>query len=149
MGDKKVDKGKKGKNLFIIILALAILGVISFGGIYFWMKSKDQNSEKPVIQAYQDLGEIMVNLDNDKRSRYVKVNLSLGYDSKNKEAVKILENNVVVLRDSAIFYFKSKKSEDFKAGNEESLKAGLIENLNKSLEEPVVLDVYMNDIIVQ
>lgn len=142
-------KEKKSRKILIIASFLIILLIASFGGLYVFMKSKNENEIKKVVQTYQDLGEFMVNLDDDGRSRYIKVHLNVGFDSEDKEAKKILENNVVLLRDSAIFYLKGQKADAFKAGNEENLKKGLKSELNKNLDEPYILDVYMTDIIVQ
>lgn len=142
-------KEKKSKKPVIIISFLIILLIASFAGTYIFMKSKNEGEVKKVVQTYQDLGEFMVNLDDDGRSRYIKVHLNVGFNSEDKDAKKILENNVVSLRDAAIFYLKGRKADDFKAGNEENLKKGLKNELNKNLDEPYVLDVYMTDIIVQ
>lgn len=142
-------KEKKSGKFLIVASFLIILLIASFGGMYVFMNSKNKDEAKKVVQTYQDLGEFMVNLDDDGRSRYIKVHLNVGFNSEDKEAKKILENNVVLLRDSAIFYLKSKKADDFKAGNEENLKKGLKSELNKNLDDPYILDVYMTDIIVQ
>lgn len=142
-------KEKKSGKILIVASFLIILLIASFGGMYVFMNSKNKDEAKKVVQTYQDLGEFMVNLDDDGRSRYIKVHLNVGFNSEDKEAKKILENNVVLLRDSAIFYLKSKKADDFKAGNEENLKKGLKSELNKNLDDPYILDVYMTDIIVQ
>ena len=142
-------KEKKSRKILMIASFLIILLIASFGGMYVFMNSKNKDEVKKVTQTYQDLGEFMVNLDDDGKSRYIKVHLNVGFNSEDKEAKKILEHNVVLLRDSAIFYLKGQKADDFKAGNEENLKKGLKSGLNKNLDEPYILDVYMTDIIVQ
>ncbi|MGL4847497.1 MAG: flagellar basal body-associated FliL family protein [Clostridium sp.] len=146
---KKEEKPKKSKAVLFVVLGLVILGIASFGGAYIWMKSKENPEEKVIVQAYQELGEFMVNLDDDDRSRYLKIKLAIGYDKDKKGSEEFLTGNNVALRDSAIFYLKGKKAKDFRAENEKALKKGLKESLNSAIEEPLILDVYMNDIIVQ
>ncbi|MGL4874676.1 MAG: flagellar basal body-associated FliL family protein [Clostridium sp.] len=146
---KKEEKPKKSNAILFVVLGFIILGAFSFGGAYFWMKSKENPKEKVIIQAYHDLGEFMINLDDDDKSRYLKIKLAVGYDKDIKTSEEFLISNTVALRDSAIFYLKSKKTKDFRAENERELKRGLKESLNKAIPKPLIIDVYMNDIIVQ
>lgn len=149
---KKKEEGKKGggKNKIILVVAvLLILGVGSFAGTYFFSKSKADAKEKPVVQAYYDLGEFVVNLSDKGEHNYLKTTISVGYDSENKDGEAYLEANKVVLRDATNYYLKSKTSKDFVSSNEKVLKNELVKTLNKKIDKPIILDAYINDIIVQ
>ncbi|WP_194190911.1 flagellar basal body-associated FliL family protein [Clostridium chrysemydis] len=149
---KKKEEGKQGggKNkVLLVILALIVLGACSFGGTYLFSKSKTAEKNKPVVQAYFDLGEFMVNLSDKGGHNYLKTKISVGYDSETKDGEQYLKDNTVVLRDACNYYLKSKTSKDFSSSNEKELKKELVETLNKKLSKPIILDAYINDIIVQ
>ena len=90
MAEEKKEK-KKGNKLILIIAILAVLGGGTFGGVYYFM-NKDNASQPVVIQeAFFEVGEIFVNLSDEGSKRYIKLNLSISYDSKNKDLAKEIE----------------------------------------------------------
>ncbi|VYU41126.1 flagellar basal body-associated protein FliL [Clostridium tertium] len=150
MADENKEK-KKGKRLvLIIVLLLIFVGGGTFGGVYYFM-SKNSGSQPVVIEeAYVGVGEeIFVNLSDENSKRYVKLNMSVSYDKKNKDLAKEIEEKKVVIRDVAIFYIKSCKAKDFEPANEAVLKGELITRINEKLTKGVLKDVYISDIIVQ
>lgn len=142
---------KKGKNIIIIIiLVLLIIGGAVFAGVYFGLsKGSETNEPKPIVEAYSEIGEIFVNLSDTDGKRYAKITLTLSYDSENEDLATELETKQVVLRDTAIFYFKSLKAENFSASNEGALKKELTDRLNKNLTEGLIIDVKFNELLVQ
>lgn len=140
----------KGKKIVGFIVLILVIGVATFGGVYFTL-TKDKGEEKIVIveEAFHDVGEIFVNLNDDKAKRYVKLNFSLGFDKTNEElAVEIAEKQVV-MRATAISYIRTCTSESFRPSNEETLKKELVTRINQELTKGLILDVYISDIIVQ
>ncbi len=141
---------KKGKNIIIIILGLLILGGAVFAGVYFGLSKGSEVSEpKPIVEAYSEMEEIFVNLSDEGGKRYAKITLTLSYDSKNKDLATEVETKQVALRDTAIFYFKSLKAENFSANNESVIKKELTDRLNKNLTEGLIIDVKFNELLVQ
>ncbi|GAA0755290.1 MULTISPECIES: flagellar basal body-associated FliL family protein [Clostridium] len=148
MAEEKKEK-KKGNKLILIIAILAVLGGGTFGGVYYFM-NKDNASQPVVIQeAFFEVGEIFVNLSDEGSKRYIKLNLSISYDSKNKDLAKEIEDKKVVIRDIAIFYIKSCKAKDFEPANEAVLKGDIMTRINQKLTSGLLKDVYISDIIVQ
>ncbi|EOR27246.1 flagellar basal body-associated protein FliL [Clostridium sartagoforme AAU1] len=148
MAEEKKEK-KKGNKLILIIAILAVLGGGTFGGVYYFM-NKDNASQPVVIQeAFFEVGEIFVNLSDEGSKRYIKLNLSISYDSKNKDLAKEIEDKKVVIRDIAIFYIKSCKAKDFEPANEAVLKGDIIARINQKLTSGLLKDIYISDIIVQ
>lgn len=146
---KETKSNKKGNKLIIIIAALLIVGIGAFAGVYFALSNSGQAVEKPIVEAYWELGEIMVNLNDNSGKKYAKVTASVSYDSANSDLTEELTTKSVALRDVAIFYFKSLKSEDFSPDNEVNLKKNLVEKLNYELKSGLILDVMFNELLIQ
>lgn len=152
--EKEVEKEKKKsgglKNVIIIILALLVLGAAAFGGFYFYKQSNAEPKEEIIVQTKVPVGEQMtVNLNSENAKRYLKVSVSLGYDSKDKATTKEIEQKGIEIKDKTLFYLKSRKLEDFETKNEKNLKAGLVEEINELLVEGEILDVYFTDLLTQ
>lgn len=140
---------KKGSNIIIIIGIILALGAGTFGGVYYFMNKKNANQPVYIQEAYVEVGEIFVNLSDENDKRYVKLNVSLSYDSSNKDLANEIAEKQVVIKDKAVFYFKSLYSKDFKPANEAVLKGDLVSRINKELNSGLLIDVYISEIIVQ
>ena len=143
----------KGNKILGFIVAILILGVSTFGGVYFYLTKVEgaETVKKEVVieEAFHDIGEIFVNLNDDKVKRYVKLKLSVSFDKDNKDlAAEILEKQVV-MRDISIYYLKSLTADAFEPENEENLKSDLIERFNQKLTKGTILEAYISEIIVQ
>lgn len=141
----------KGKKVIGFLVALVVLGVATFGGVYFGITKSKNTGEKVVVieEAFHEVGEIFIKLNDDKAKRYVKLNMSVSFDKKNKDlAAEILEKQVV-MRDVSIYYLMSLNAEAFETGNEEKLKSDLIERMNQKLTKGKIMKVYISDIMVQ
>ena len=136
------------KKIIVIIAALVVLGVSSFAGVYYFTSTQSQK-EEVIKEAFFEVGEIFVNLNDKDQKRYVKLNMAVSYDTKNEELKAELEEKKVVLRDTSIFYLKSCVANDFNSENEVNLKKDLVTSINRNLTTGTLIDVYINDIIVQ
>lgn len=140
----------KGKKIMGFIVVLLVIGGATFAGAYFTsMKGADTAKVVVIEEAFHEVGEVFVNLSDDKAKRYVKLNLSVGFDETNKELTAEIEKRHAVIRDVAIHYFESCTVENLEAGNEEALKSELIKRLNQKLTKGVILNVYITEKIVQ
>jgi flagellar protein FliL len=140
---------KKGKLIFIVIAIILALGGGTFAGVFFYMNKNNGSQPVYIKEAFLEVGEIFVNLNDEDSKRYVKLNLSISYDSNNKDLAKELTDKSVVIRDVAIFYIKACKAKDFDPANEAILKGDLINRINQKLTSGVLKDAYISDIIVQ
>lgn len=140
----------KGKKIIIFIVTLLVIGGATFAGVYF-TSMKGEATEKVVVieEAFHEVGEAFVNLSDTDAKRYVKLNLSISFDEKNKDLTAEIEKKHAVMRDVAIYYFKTCTAKDFEATNEETLKKELIKRLNQKLTKGVILNVSVTEIIVQ
>jgi len=138
--DTEKKPAGKGKIIIIALLALIIIGGATFGGVYFFILSKDK-TEKVVVEATYVLSEeTKINLN--KKGSYVQTGISISYDEDNSKLAEEIETKKIKLQDKAIWYLKSKVTTDFDASNEVVLKKGLIDTLNKELENGKILDIY-------
>ncbi|WP_300380714.1 flagellar basal body-associated FliL family protein [Clostridium sp.] len=143
-------KEKKNKKVIFIVIAIILaLGGGTFAGVYFYMNKNNGAQPIYIKEAFVEVGEVFVNLNDEDSKRYVKLNLSVSYDSSNKDLESELEEKKVVIRDVAIFYIKACKAKDFNPANEAILKSDLINKINQKLTSGVLKDIYISDIIVQ
>ena len=141
---------KKNVLIPLSILAILVLGACVFGGVYL-LKSNSASTSAVTEKTYVDLGEIKVNLS-DNTKKFFKGNVSVGYDKNDKQTKKQLEKNkqLVVAKDAANFYFKS-KSYDFlnDSANIDKIKDELISAINANLQNARITDVKFSNFIVQ
>lgn len=145
------EEKKKSNLKFIIItvMALLVIGVAVFLGVYFTMSKNAEPKEVIVVETYTELGQILVNLSDEGNKKYVQMSATLTYDSANSELAEEITTKNVALKDSAIFYLKSLKTTDFSAENELSLKQNLVERLNANLTSGKIIDIKFNELLVQ
>ena len=139
-------KKGKGKLIIIIVVALLLLGGGVFAGVYYGM-SKANSEEAPIVEAYTELGQLLVNLSDEGSKKYVQMTATVTYDSANTEVGEEITTKLVALRDSAIFYLKSLKT--FTADNEVNLKRDLVQRLNSNLKSGTIIDIKFNELLVQ
>ena len=152
--DKGEIKEKSGKGMMVVlfVLGLIVLGAATFGGVYIFMKTNKTVSAQQVVieQTYVDLDEFTVNLADENGKRFLKSEISIGYDKDNKKVAEEITNNTVVIRDTIIFYFKSKKAEFINdQNNKDQIKNELIEAINKELQKGKITDIRFKNMIVQ
>lgn len=149
MAKNKEEKKSKGKLFLIIFVIIVAIGGGVFAGTYFAMNKSAANEPVYIKEAYYEVGEIFVNLSDENARRYVKLNLSISYDSINEDLATELAEKAVAIKDIANFYFKSCKAKDFEPANEAILKGTLLERINAKLTSGRLIDVYISEIIVQ
>lgn len=152
MSKEKKEKATKGnsKKVIIIIVALVVVAASVFAGGYLAVaNSSGEPKEVVIVEAYSELGEIFVNLNDGSSKRYVKLNATMSYDSKNKDLISEIEVKKVALRDTAIFYFKSLKDTDFNPDNEQNLKNNLVNKLNENLQHGEIISVKFSELLIQ
>lgn len=145
-------KGNKAIMVVLFILGLFVLGAATFGGVYLFMKTNNAVSAQQVVveNLYTDLGEFTVNLNDEGARRYLKCEIAVGYDKKDKKTPTELETNSVVVKDAIIFYFRNHDSEFVNdTANEEIMKKELIESINKELVKGRIIDIRFSNFIVQ
>lgn len=143
------NNSNKSNKLIIIIAIIVALGAGTFGGVYFFMDKNNANKPVYIQEDFVEVGEMFVNLSDENSKRYAKLNLSLSFDSSNKDLEKEVLDKQVVIKDTAVFYFKSLYAKDFEPANEAVLKGDLIARINKQLNSGLLVDVYISEIIVQ
>ncbi|MBE6071765.1 MAG: flagellar basal body protein FliL [Clostridium butyricum] len=151
---KKENSGKSNKGVLVVlfILGLFVLGAATFGGVYLFMKTNNSVSAQQVVieNLYTDLGEFTVNLNDEGGKKYVKCQVAVGYEKKDKKTPAELTTNAVVVKDAIIFYLRNHDSEFVNdIANEEIMKKELIENINKELVKGKITDIRFSNFIVQ
>ena len=93
---KEIQEKSSGKlkTILIVVIALVVLGAGTFGGVFFYMKSKD-SADKVITEVKVPVGdEITVNLKDTSSKRYLKVKVNISYDKKDKDAAKEVEEKL-------------------------------------------------------
>ncbi|MBE6051367.1 MAG: flagellar basal body-associated protein FliL [Clostridium sp.] len=135
--------GGKGKFIIIAILGLLVIGAGTFGGVYFYMQKNGNAEVKVVTTNYVLFNDVTLNLSDENGKAYLKTSLTIEYDEANADLIAEVEKKKINIQDSAIWYLKSKTSQDFSAENEAALKQGLIEAINTQLKDGQILDVFL------
>ncbi|MGL4761257.1 MAG: flagellar basal body-associated FliL family protein [Sarcina sp.] len=157
--EEKKSNGITTKKMIIIGVGFLIITFIcTFAGMTFLMKKNNPNiadkkvekkKEKVTQIEHLPLGEdFVVNLSEVGIKRYVKANVTVAYDVENKEFIKNIDKNVVILRDSTITYLKGRTEEQLK--DLEGLKIELVKELNEELKAGnVITDAYFQSFLIQ
>ncbi|WP_294353970.1 flagellar basal body-associated FliL family protein [uncultured Clostridium sp.] len=135
--------GGKSKVMLIVILGLLVVGAGAFGGVYFYLQSNNNAEVKVVTTNYVLFNDVTLNLSDENGKSYLKTSLTIEYDQENADLAAELEKKKINIQDSAIWYLKSKCSNDFSASNEIALKEGLVQAINSQLEKGQILDVFL------
>lgn len=144
----------KNKKIIIIILILIIFSRSRFfyireggnkqidkiAGLFIPTgKGKDE-----VKTENLDLEEMVLKLA-DEGVRYLKVSITVSYDSSYKD----IEKNTPLIRDNIINCFMAKRADDFTADNLKNIKEEIKNTLNIQLGENVIQNIYFTNIVVQ
>jgi flagellar basal body-associated protein FliL len=138
------ESSKKGgsKTIIIVVLALIIMGVATFGSVYFYMQTKGSVTVNKVeATTYQLMEDTQINLSDKGAKKYLKTSVALTYDKSNKNLGKEIVAKKLIIQDATVWYLKSKQSTDFDPENKDELKKGLIERINKELDKGKLVDV--------
>jgi flagellar protein FliL len=167
MGDKKVKEKSKGSGVSfkIVLLALLILIVLALSFVGYLLLTRNTpvavnnnstvqasvNSASEISPYTYALDEFLVNMSDDGAKKYLKIKLSLGYDTKNKKNMdKELADKKDNIRDSIISVLRSKKSTDLETQTGiDDLKKEILTKINPFFQYGKTNSVYINDILVQ
>lgn len=94
-----------------------------------------------------DLGEFLVNLNDEGGKKYLKAKIVVGYD--NKKMPKELDEKKIIMRDAVISVLRTKKAADFTAKGVEDLKTEILKKINPLLTTGQCNNVYFPEILVQ
>lgn len=145
-------KSNKGIMIVLFVLGLIVLGGAAFGGVYIFMKTSKtvEAQEVAVENAYVDLKEFTVNLNDEGGKRFFKGEISLGYDKTKTKLAEELKSNEVVVRDDIIYYLKGQKADYINnAANRDAIKKQLVEAINKDLKAGKINDVRFKNMLIQ
>lgn len=174
--ENKKEKKSGGKLKFIIIgiVAVAILGAGGYFGYNKFFASKENTTSKVVIPQQQvaaqqvqgqqtvqngnylqqvvsaktyDLDEFLVNLADEDGKRYLKVKVSLGYDSSKLSTE--LDEKKPMLRDAIISVLRTKKAADISSKGIDTIKMEMIQRINLVLTKGQLNNIYLNELLVQ
>jgi flagellar FliL protein len=152
------EKSGSSKLVLIIVTAIVIFVLVSgavFIGYTVATKQGDKNStdigesKEVAKEATLELEEFLVNLTDEEKARYLKVNMFLGSNEENKNLQEELTTKVPQIRDCINKVLRTKKSTDFTTEGEALLKEEIIVKVNELLNSGKVTNIYFKSIIVQ
>lgn len=145
----------KNKKIIVIILILIIFSA----GAGFFILGKGGNEQinkiissilpkgkdkKEIETENLDLEEMVLKLA-DEGIRYLKVSITVSYDSSYKD----IEKNTPLIRDNIINSLMAKRADDFAAENLKNIKEEMKNTLNTQLGGNVIQSIYFTNIVVQ
>jgi flagellar FliL protein len=171
----KKQKEKKGgfSKIIIIILILVIILLGAFAAAYmlFFNKSSNKSANKTSIsssssnnnnnnatsdstnEATLSLDETIINLADTDSERYVKVQVSFGYDSSNSkltsEVTSTDVNKKPIFADAVIKILRTKKSTDLTGKSLDDIKQEILNAVNPYLKNGQFSSVYFDELVVQ
>jgi flagellar protein FliL len=158
--DKKEKKAKKGSKIILIIVGvvvgLILIGGVAFGGYYLAAKNAPSAGNEEVSTEKGEEGkeltfevdEILVNLADEGKARYLKIKIFIGYKD-NKELASELTTKKPIIRDTINNTLRAKKTTDLTTEGEAILKNVLSEKINGLLTTGKITNVYFSEILVQ
>ncbi|GAA0121391.1 flagellar basal body-associated FliL family protein [Clostridium faecium] len=149
-------KGSAFKIVLIVLLVLILIGGAAFAGFFIATKNSPKNAENTVItesnvlkdEVFFELDELLVNLADEGKPRYLKIKIALSYQN-NENLVKELENKKPKIRDIIANTLRTKKTTDLSPEGIDPLKKELNEKVNQILSQGRIVDVYFSEILVQ
>jgi flagellar FliL protein len=167
----KKQKEKKGgfSKIIIIILLLIIILVGAFAAyMLFFNKSSNKSANKTINssssssnnttedstnEATLTLDETIINLADTDAQRYVKVQVSFGYDSSNSKLTSEVTSTDVdkkpIFADAVIKILRTKKSTDLTGKNLDDIKQEILNAVNPYLKNGQFSSVYFDELVVQ
>lgn len=110
--------------------------------------SSDSSSDsKQSKYAYQIKDKFTVNLADQDKSRYLQVQVYVGYD--NSKMASEFDSKLYVLRDNIINVLRAKKASDFSIAGTEALKQEILQKITPLFSNGKPTNVYFTDLIVQ
>lgn len=159
--DKKGGKGSKIIIILLIVIIVALAGAVA----YFAVFAKKGNTTKTAqvqqvaVQSNEEatytFEEILTNLADQDAQRYIKVKVSLGYDSSNSKLKSELEDaktdiKAPILEAEIVKILRNQKAADFYDQKKvEDIKKQILDNVNPHLKNGVISNVYFSELLIQ
>lgn len=160
--DKKGGKGSKIIIILLIVIILALAGAVA----YFAVFAKKGNTtthtnqvQQTAVQSSEEatytFEEILTNLADQDAQRYIKVKVSLGYDSSNSKLKSELEDakediKAPILEAEIVKILRNQKAADFYDQKKvEDIKKQILDNVNPHLKNGVISNVYFSELLIQ
>lgn len=144
------EKSGHGFIILICTLCLIIAGGGAFAGFYFYNSSSGKKTQ--VERSYVSVGEITARLSDESGKKYIKADISVGYDKTmfNKAEKQLAKDKQLpVVLDALSFDLTKKDSNYFTGDYEEKLKSDLIDAVNKKVQEFKITDIKISNLIIQ
>lgn len=151
--DKKEKQGTKRLLIIVAILGAIVIGAVVSFGVTSGKATEiiEGLSKKEVVETTVPLEEFLINLAPEKsgRGNYLKIELSVY--STEKDAEEEINKNIPQIRDAVINVLRTKSADSVFQKEEDSLvlKKELISQINKTLDEPLISDVFITNIVMQ
>lgn len=172
--ENKAEKKGKLKLIIVVVILLVVVAVGSYLGYTLFLKgklgtsqnvaAKQQVQQTQVVQNGQTTqtvtqqvvssktfevskDDILVNLADTDSSRYLKVNVYLGYDSSKLDSE--LTDKQPIIMDAVISVLRTKKAADISAKGLETIKSELIQRINPLLQKGQINNIYFSNVLVQ
>lgn len=145
-----------GSNKLVVVLLivtlLVLVAVAGFFGYNMFIKPNNQEakntvSEKSVDEKTIPLEEIVTNLADEGKSRYIKIKLTLGYT--NNDLEKEIPAKMYIIKHDILVTLMGKKAENFKTQELNKVISELKDKINTVLNGGKVTNIYINDFIIQ
>lgn len=150
--NEKIDekpKKKKSKLMWIIPLIVILLAGAFFAYAFLTSSFMFSTGEaKPVEEKIFSLDEFVLNLNDESGRRYVKTKIVLSYE--NDKDLNLFDENMAQIRDVIIYTIRMKTSEEMMdVTHTDQLKHDIKDSVNTLIGEPIVLEVYFIDFLIQ
>lgn len=145
------EKSGHGFIILICTLCLIIIGGGAFAGFYFY-NSSSSSKKTQVERSYVSIGEITARLSDESGKKYIKADISVGYDKTmfNKAEKQLAKDKQLpVVLDALSFDLTKKDSNYFTGDYEEKLKSDLIDAVNKKVQDFKITDIKISNLIIQ
>lgn len=110
--------------------------------------SNDSSSDSQQSKyAYEIKDKFTVNLADQDKTRYLQVQVYIGYD--NSKMASEFDSKLYVLRDAIINILRSKKASDFTITGTEALKQEILQKISPLFSKGKPSNIYFTDLIVQ
>lgn len=153
-GKESMEKKKKKKWLIpvIMLVTLVIGGVISFGFTSGKVQAFVENiKEEKEVETTVPLEEFLINLapEQGKREQFLKIEMSLY--SKQEDAQEEIDANIPQIRNAIINVLRKQTAEIIYGEDQEltAFKKELVTQVNKSLDRPIISEIFITNIIMQ
>lgn len=151
-------KNKSNKTLMFVIIAFILVIVLIVGVVFGFFfinstiknKGMELNSQEIIEEGVLQIEEFVTNIKDENSKRYVKCAMSITYDSKNKDILEDINNNLHKIRDTVITIFKSKGINDI--DNEEGMNI-VKEEIKVKIKEILepgneIIGVYFTNLLI-